>query len=209
MAKNSSVSAGDGKDGFNPWIGKIPWSRNCQSIPVLFPGKPHGQKSLVGYGPWGCKELDMTKWLSTQPEIPLGHTLFSFWLYPLIFISFVLHSIESVWDKTLCLYIYIYKFIYFNCRLITLQYCSAFCYTLTWIRQGCTCVPQTEPRSHLLPHPIRRVIPVHQLRSPCVMHQTWTGDLFHIGNIHASMSFSQIIPPSPSPTESKSLTLCI
>ena len=23
-------------------------------------GKSHGQRSLAGYSPWGCKELDMT-----------------------------------------------------------------------------------------------------------------------------------------------------
>ena len=28
--------------------------------PVFLPGKFHGQRSLVGYSPWGCKELDMT-----------------------------------------------------------------------------------------------------------------------------------------------------
>ena len=26
----------------------------------------HGQRSLAGYSPWGCKELDMTEQLSTQ-----------------------------------------------------------------------------------------------------------------------------------------------
>ena len=45
-------------------------------------------------------------------------------------------------------------FIYFNWRLITLQFCSCFCYTLTWISHGCTCVPHPEPRSHLPPLPI-------------------------------------------------------
>ena len=34
-----------------------------QPTPVLLPGKPHGQRSLVGYIPWGCKESDMTKQL--------------------------------------------------------------------------------------------------------------------------------------------------
>ena len=29
------------------------------------------------------------------------------------------------------------------------------------------------------------------------MHQTWTGDLSQYDNIHVSMLFSQIIPPSP------------
>ena len=26
----------------------------------IFPGTPHGQRSLTGYSPWGRKELDMT-----------------------------------------------------------------------------------------------------------------------------------------------------
>ena len=43
---------------------------------------------------------------------------------------------------------------YFNWRLITLQYCSGFCLTLTWISHGCTCVPHPEPPSYLPPHPI-------------------------------------------------------
>ena len=28
---------------------------------VLLPGKSHGGRSLVGYSPWGRKELDMTE----------------------------------------------------------------------------------------------------------------------------------------------------
>ena len=28
--------------------------------------KSQGQKSLMGYGPWGRKELDTAEWLSTQ-----------------------------------------------------------------------------------------------------------------------------------------------
>ena len=28
-----------------------------------FPGKSHGQRSLVGYSPWGCKESDTTEQL--------------------------------------------------------------------------------------------------------------------------------------------------
>ena len=29
--------------------------------PALLPGKFHGQRSLVGYSPWGCKEMDMDR----------------------------------------------------------------------------------------------------------------------------------------------------
>ena len=31
---------------------------------VFLPGKPHGQRSLVGYSPWGHKESDMTEQLT-------------------------------------------------------------------------------------------------------------------------------------------------
>ena len=41
---------------FNPWVGKIPWSRKWQPTPVFLPQKFHGQRSLVGYSPWGNKE---------------------------------------------------------------------------------------------------------------------------------------------------------
>ena len=46
---------------FNPWIGKIPWRKKWQPTPVFLPGQFHGQRSLVGYSLWGCKELDMTE----------------------------------------------------------------------------------------------------------------------------------------------------
>ena len=48
-------------------------------------------------------------------------------------------------------------FIYFNWRLITLQYCGGFCHTFAiheWMKPQCTCVPHPEPASHLPPHPI-------------------------------------------------------
>ena len=44
----------------DPWVRKIPWRRKWQSTPVFSPGKSHGQRSLVGYSPWGHKELDTT-----------------------------------------------------------------------------------------------------------------------------------------------------
>ena len=50
-----------GRPGFNPWVGKISWRRKWQPTPVFLPGKSHGRRSLVGYSPWGCKELDMTE----------------------------------------------------------------------------------------------------------------------------------------------------
>ena len=35
---------------------------------VFLPGEAHGQRRLVCYNPWGCKELDMTKQLTFSPS---------------------------------------------------------------------------------------------------------------------------------------------
>ena len=58
MVKNLSANAGDTRD---PWVRKIPWRRKWQPTPVFLPGEFHGQRSLVGYNPKGCKELDTTE----------------------------------------------------------------------------------------------------------------------------------------------------
>jgi len=51
---------------FDPPVRKIPWRREWQSTPVFLPGEFHGQRSLAGYSPWGCKELDTTEQPSTN-----------------------------------------------------------------------------------------------------------------------------------------------
>ena len=43
---------------FDPWVRKIPWSREQQSTLVFLPGQSHGQRTLAGHSPWNCKELD-------------------------------------------------------------------------------------------------------------------------------------------------------
>ena len=55
------------------------WRREQQPTPVFLPEESHGQRSLVGYNPWGHKELDMTEWLSTQI-----HTseIWDRWMFP-------------------------------------------------------------------------------------------------------------------------------
>ena len=64
-------------------------------------------------------------------------------------------------------------------RLITLQYCSGFCHTLTCISHGFTCIPHPEPPSHLPLYPIPLGLPSAPGPSTCLMHPTWAGDLFH------------------------------
>ena len=76
------MTAADSIDSIG-WEGKAqevpvqPWGSTMQSQkfqrkpwkyallpPVSLPGESHGQKGLVGYGLWGCKESDMTKQLT-------------------------------------------------------------------------------------------------------------------------------------------------
>ena len=53
---------------FNPWVRKIPWRRKWQPTWVFLSGKFHGQRSLVGYSPWGRKELHTTKRLNLHTQ---------------------------------------------------------------------------------------------------------------------------------------------
>ena len=57
---------------FDPWVRKIPWRREWQATPVFLPGEFCGQRSLVGYSPWGLKESGTT-------EQPTHNTLWT-WL---------------------------------------------------------------------------------------------------------------------------------
>ena len=53
-----------GRPGFNPWIGKSPWRRKRLPTPVFWPGEFQGLHSQ-----WGCKELDITEWLTLSADI--------------------------------------------------------------------------------------------------------------------------------------------
>ena len=47
---------------------KIPWRMKQQPTLVFLPGKSHGERRLVGYSLWGCKESDTTEQLSAHRE---------------------------------------------------------------------------------------------------------------------------------------------
>ena len=49
---------------------KIPWSREWQPTPVFLPGESHGQRSLVGYSPWGRTTERLTHTISSLEESP-------------------------------------------------------------------------------------------------------------------------------------------
>ena len=57
----------------------FPWRRKWRHSPVFLPGKFQGQRSLVVYSPWGCKELDTIEGLSTST---LNTPFCSFLIFP-------------------------------------------------------------------------------------------------------------------------------
>ena len=51
---------------FNPWVRKILCSMKQLPSPATLSGKSYGQRNLVGYSPWGCKESDSTEHMEQQ-----------------------------------------------------------------------------------------------------------------------------------------------
>ena len=75
---------------FNTWVRKIPWRRKWQPTLVFLPGKPHWQRCLVGYSPWGHKESETTSRLNNNNSnvgMLLGHLIKIFFsLFTLYFL---------------------------------------------------------------------------------------------------------------------------
>ena len=93
--------------------------------------------------------------------------------------------------------------IYFNWRLIALQYCIGFAIHQHESATGVHVFPILNPPPTSLPVPSLWVIPVHQPQASCILHRTWTGNLFLI--LYMFQCHSPKSSPSPSPTESKRL----
>ena len=73
--------------GFDPLQGRFPWRRAWQPTPVFLPGESYGQRSLVGYSPWGLKESNTIKWLSTQK-----HKNHSLDRHTLVYLKWIAHK---------------------------------------------------------------------------------------------------------------------
>ena len=81
-SKESTCNAGAAERcGFDPWVMKIPWRRAWQPIPIFLPGRPHRQRSLVGYTSCGHKRLryaEATQHVYTDElEEPEFHPLYT------------------------------------------------------------------------------------------------------------------------------------
>ena len=87
-----------------------------------------------------------------------------------------------------------YKFIYFNWRLITLQYCIGFAIHQHESTKSVHMLSILNPPPTSLPIPSLWVIPVHQPQASCILHRTWTGDSFYIWYYTC---FNAILPNHP------------
>ena len=63
MWRNWILTHAGGNVKFSGYIPKW-WRRKWQPTPVFLPGESHGQRSLVGYSPWGRTRL--SDWARTQ-----------------------------------------------------------------------------------------------------------------------------------------------
>ena len=124
----------------------------------------------------------------TRPPCPLptpraypNSCPLSQWCHPTISSSVVhFSSCPQSFPASRSFLFFLKIFIYFNWKLITLQYCSGFVIHWHESAMGVHVFPILNPPPTSLPIPSPWVIPVHQLWAPGLMHWTWTGDLFHI-----------------------------
>ena len=98
VVRNLLASAGDAREGLNPWVGKIPLRRKWQPIPVFLPGKFHRQRS------WWATVHGTVKswtWLSTVHETDIKLVFWICWILLLLFIP-----PHSFWDMRGKMYIH-------------------------------------------------------------------------------------------------------
>ena len=109
---------------------------------------------------WKCPlklKQEKYKWIHSQPYRELENIRVGY-SNPLGFFLFI-----YFWTSVLLLLFFYFTILYW------------FCHTSTWIRYGCTRVPNPEPPSLLPPHIIPLGHPSDQPQASCILHRTWTG----------------------------------
>ena len=90
------------------WVG--PLEKEMQPTPVLLPGEFHGQRSLVGYGLWGRKELDMTERLTLYRYFKCLSVRWTFGLFHL------LTSVSSA-AVSACVHVFVWTLVFRALRI--------------------------------------------------------------------------------------------
>ena len=155
------------------WDRKSVWEKKSLEHPTV----PIRSWPYHTQGVHAATDVGQSCWLTHKWHSAWAGTFSTFYMYELM---------ESSWTTpkggraTLVLILLLFKkFIYFNGRLITLQYCDGF--AIHWHESAMgTCVPILNPPPTSLPIPCLWVVPEHQLWVPCFMHWTFTGHLFYI-----------------------------
>ena len=98
-----------------------------------------------------------------------------------------------------------YKFIYFNWRLVTLQYCICFAIHQHESTMGVHVFPILNPLPPPSPYHPSGSSQCTNPKHPVLCIKPGLLIRFTYDIVHVSMPFSHIIPPSPCPTESKRL----
>ena len=101
----------------------------------------------------------------------------------------------SEWNRE-CLIFKKYKFIYFNWRLITLQYCIGFAIHQHESATGMHVLPILNPSPSCLPISSLWVVSVHQPQASGIMHQTRTSNP-DIGKTLSDIHHSRILHDPP------------
>ena len=134
---------------------RIQWKQS-QVLPI----RPRVYVQLLGSCPTFGKPMDFSPPGSSAHRILQARIMG--WGLPFLWTSSCLwHTtqvspieIPKLWDFGKDAFFFFFlSFIFISWRLITLQYCSGFCHTLTWISHGFTCVPHPDPHSRLPPYP--------------------------------------------------------
>ena len=141
--------------------------------------------------------------LNTPSHLPPHHTPLG--CHRALALGALLHASSSHWLSSLFIICFLFSFSFISWKLITLQYCSGFAINWHESAMDLHVFPILNPPPTSFPIPSLWVFPVHQPRALVSCIQPGLAICFTLDNIHVSMLFSQIIPPSSSPIEFKSL----
>ena len=92
------------------------------------------------------------------------------------------------------IYVYLAHIFFFTFYFLTLQYCIGFAIYQHESTTGMHVFPSPNPPPSSLPVPSLWVIPMHQPQASSIVHQTWTGNTFHIWYY---TYFNAILPNHP------------